>query len=155
MLTLFEKYVILGYGKLAKLAKTGKLANNILSKIITKRHNMKNKVYFQFSIIILFRSIMVHQHVAPPKITKLSCTNSSLLCFLIRESNTFLLNNSTIFDRSFENSIAFSIVSCFSDSQLHLSYISITIFEYLNHTCHDGLQNASTHPAIPKQYHHH
>ena len=29
--------------------------------------------------------------------------------------------------------------SCFSDSQLHVSYISINIFEYLNQPCHGPL----------------
>ena len=45
--------------------------------------------------------------------------------------------------RSFQNSIAFIRVSCFSNPQLYASYISIFIFEYLNHPCH-GPPIAST-----------
>ena len=47
--------------------------------------------------------------------------------------------SSTIFDRSFQNSITFIRISCFSDPQLHALYIYMTIFENLNHSCHGSL----------------
>ena len=109
----------------------GKVAINILPKIIAKRHNMKYKVYFQFSIT-------VYLGCTPPWCIKLSCNNSLLLCFLVEESNTALFKKlHNFWHRSFQNSTTFIRVFCFSNSELQASYIPITIFEYLNHSCHD------------------
>ena len=75
-----------------------------------------------------------------PKITELSCTSSIFLHFLDRELNTLLFNKQhNLWHRSFQNSIAFIRVSCFSNPQLYTLYISIAIFEYLNHPCHGPL----------------
>ena len=77
----------------------GKLANNILSKIVIKRQHEKQSLFS----VLHHQSIKFHHgapHMPPPplKISGLSCTNSSLLCFHVVESNTLLLNNSTIFN---------------------------------------------------------
>ena len=71
---------------------------------------------------------------------ELSCTSSLFLHFLVGESNTLLFNKQHRFwHRSFQNSIAFIRFSFFSNPQLYALYISIVIFEYLNHPCHRPL----------------
>ena len=115
---------------------------------------MKNKVYFQFSIISLFWNI----NTWLSQTTKLLCTSSSLLCFLVRELNANLLyKQQNFWHWSFQNSVTFTRVSCFScfsHSQLHASSIQyyLWISESLLPWATDCVH---FHPAIWTQYHQH
>ena len=93
-------YLLTDYDEKKKtFTNQGKLANNILSKIVIKRQHEKQSLFS-----VLHHQSIKFYHGAPthapplPKISGLSCTNLSLLCFHVVESNTLLLNNSTIFN---------------------------------------------------------